>query len=564
MNQLPADSADLGEVTTQPLHNATPEMLHGPWLMMCESLQGELFFERNGFVNFRPGSGLGHGVGRVELISTSLGMSTFTLDLEVYAYQNIAHNPPLSPQRFTVAGYISTVNASKNQYQTLTLNGTLSSTAHSNNQNFNAAKLTPWDPSQAKPWAPDAEVRDALKQFLPPIPTLTSHKHRTHVIETQPGGPKHIDLSYYRVGSIPHVYYIPNYVSQEEQQAMLLQLQATPDQLKTKMKKRVVQEWGCVMCDECKQSFVPDANLPPWTEQVNEMLLYDGVFTPTTFPNNVRIHEYEVGDGIAPHCDGPIYVPRVAIVSLQSSCVMSFYPRREPYDQPMEHYNDTFRFDGEIAKQTPLMSLVLEPGSLLVFEADAYTHHPHGISDREVDSLDPLVSGEVVNRKFLQNPEITEVVRQLRVGVTVRNLLPRCNHQPGRTEYQMQRSWALWNQKQDVGAPHLLLPDTISKPTSQTLAPHQTAAPPKLAPSNHPNISSNTASLEAKVDALLKNQEALSQTVQDLQLLITSSLQKQQSFQTETSTVLNHLSSTILTLESNVDEIVEKINNEHS
>lgn len=82
------------------------------------------------------------------------------------------------------------------------------------------------------------------------------------------------------------------------------------------------------MCAKCKQSFVSDANVPPWVQQFMDMLVYDGLYTPATFPNSVRIHEYHKGDGIGPHCDGPIYVPIVTVLSMASTTVMNFYPRR--------------------------------------------------------------------------------------------------------------------------------------------------------------------------------------------------------------------------------------------
>ena len=38
------------------------------------------------------------------------------------------------------------------------------------------------------------------------------------------------------------------------------------------------------------------------------------------------INEYEVGEGIMPHTDGPCYLPRVATLSLGGACHMQFSP----------------------------------------------------------------------------------------------------------------------------------------------------------------------------------------------------------------------------------------------
>lgn len=42
-------------------------------------------------------------------------------------------------------------------------------------------------------------------------------------------------------------------------------------------------------------------------------------------PNHVLINEYHPDQGIMPHCDGPLYDPLVAILSLGSSVVFDFW-----------------------------------------------------------------------------------------------------------------------------------------------------------------------------------------------------------------------------------------------
>ncbi|CUG89394.1 2OG-Fe(II) oxygenase, putative [Bodo saltans] len=602
MGNMPTD-ADLGDVVTSPARNVTLAQLNGPWLVMAEGLNGELFVEKDGYVLFRPAVGLGYGVGRVSVTDSTIGLTTFQLQLEAYLYENISANPPLLPKRFDLVGMISSAKASKSAYETLTLHGRdfsslqqqQGSSSSSQQQpppqsTFNAAKLTPWSAETAAPPAwkgPSEEVREGFSQLFPSPLKLSSHLLRREESKKRPPPPArsnsplattagywtepavHMDLSQYKVGTIDNVYYIPNYISPDEQQQMLAQLHDTPEAFKSKLTKRTVQEWGCTMCPTCQQSFVSEANLPPWTEAVSDMLLYDGIYSPTLFPNNVRIHEYEVGEGIAPHCDGPIYVPKVSILSLASTSVMNFYSRRDPYDQPMEHYNDTFKFDGVIAKEVPLMSVVMEPGSLLIFDQDAYTHHPHGISDKAVDSLDPSVSGPVVNRHWLTDPNVTEVVRKYRVGVTIRNLLPRCQHDPERAEYNLKRAWQLYHQTAEVGyyLPPVVGPSTsapTTKPSTKTFAAPQQQKqqpPPQQTSSSsqHQTASiESVRSLEAKLDRILANQSELLRTVGDLQQIVSASVTSQHTFQQETSTVLNHLSSTVLQIESQVEELTER------
>lgn len=61
-----------------------------------------------------------------------------------------------------------------------------------------------------------------------------------------------------------------------------------------------------------------------------------------------------------PHKDGPLYVPRVAILSLGGNCQLEF--RKQISEQPS-------------------FSLYLRRRSLLIFTEQLYTEYFHGISE---------------------------------------------------------------------------------------------------------------------------------------------------------------------------------------
>lgn len=397
---------------------------------------------------------------------------------------------------------------------------------------------------------------------------------------TQPAAsptPNHLNLPAYAVGTIPGIYYIPDYVSESEEAQIVSRVRNTPAELKTKIKKRTVQEWGCAMCDTCKQSFVYEACMPHWIQQCNDMLVYDGLFTPTTFPNSVRIHEYEKGEGIGPHCDGPIYVPLVTVLSLASTSVMNFYPRRAPYESnPMEHYNDTFHFaEGDIGKQTPIQSVVMEPRSLLVFSGEAYYYHPHGVSDREVDSLLPEHAGEVVNGHLLRDKAVREVPRTYRVSITTRNLLTRCTHQPTRAEYGMKRAWYMYHQ---LPIPSPLFPtpaarepavaeeESVASLAAESVTPscsrvtrndevHDTDGSGVAAVG--PLSATQLRAWEAKLDAVMAQQRVLTQRVHELSEVVAASAAADAAYRNESAVVLNHLSSSMLDLDAKVSDLVD-------
>jgi hypothetical protein len=85
-------------------------------------------------------------------------------------------------------------------------------------------------------------------------------------------------------------------------------------------------------------------------------------------PNHVLVNRYDVCGGIMPHTDGPLYLARVAIVSLRAPTQMDFGEFVE---------TDVDRF---VRREWRIVdSVVLRPKSLLVFEADAYEKYLHTI-----------------------------------------------------------------------------------------------------------------------------------------------------------------------------------------
>lgn len=64
------------------------------------------------------------------------------------------------------------------------------------------------------------------------------------------------------------------------------------------------------------------------------------------------------------HTDGPLYTPNVAILSLGSTCLMSFY-KSAP----------------DASAQTPVLQVFLRPRSLIVFRDELYTSYLHQIEE---------------------------------------------------------------------------------------------------------------------------------------------------------------------------------------
>lgn len=230
-------------------------------------------------------------------------------------------------------------------------------------------------------------------------------------------------LSQYAVDGITSVQYIPEWIG-PEQEAQFLHLADGGGGLSPweAMRTRSTQEWGAGNRCSCGRGLVREP-LPPWQQELADALHHIGVFDGSLYPmNSVRINSYNPGQGIHPHCDGPVYYPKVAILSMGSTCIFNFYPRSGTEDcMKWDQANDVP--GGHIAGDVPEVSLLLEPRSLLIFDQDAFWHHRHGFDATAVDELkDTICNFQATSYKPGES-----VQRTRRVSLTMRHLLPRCN-----------------------------------------------------------------------------------------------------------------------------------------
>jgi len=230
-------------------------------------------------------------------------------------------------------------------------------------------------------------------------------------------------LAPYSIGHLPSVQYIPDFITAEQEQDFIAQSDAGSGQLRAweDMKTRSTQEWGAGDRCGCGRGLTR-APLPPWQAEIAEVLHHLGVFDSALYPmNSVRINAYRPGQGIFPHCDGAVYYPKVAILSLASPCIFSFYPRSGTEDcMKWDSNNDVP--GGHDRRARPEMSVYLQPRSLLVFSQDAFWHHRHGIDA----SIKDTVTDNVVNAEMSGVTAGETFNRTRRVSLTMRHLLPRC------------------------------------------------------------------------------------------------------------------------------------------
>lgn len=164
-----------------------------------------------------------------------------------------------------------------------------------------------------------------------------------------------------------------------------------------------------------------DAPLPQWLQEpvlprLLSIPLETGgdsdynIFTgsPHRAPNHVLINEYNPGQGIMPHKDGPAYYPVVCTISLGASLCLDIYRTGN---------------DGQ-KEERPAWRILQEPRSLLVTTDQMYTDYMHGIADVvEEDDLGPMT---IANWALLGCPEDLisgSFQRQSRTSLTFRDVV---------------------------------------------------------------------------------------------------------------------------------------------
>ncbi|KAK8124648.1 calpain [Apiospora kogelbergensis] len=153
-------------------------------------------------------------------------------------------------------------------------------------------------------------------------------------------------------------YYIPNFLSADEERALLDKIVSVPRPRWTQLTHRRLQTWP----SELIQNRLVDAPLPDWLNKpvvsrlqsipVSPDGLAGHIFSnsPHSRPNHVLVNEYPPGIGIMPHKDGAAYHPIVCTVSLGSSLVLDIYKSKD---------------DGAL-DPSPVYRVLQEPRSLLI------------------------------------------------------------------------------------------------------------------------------------------------------------------------------------------------------
>ncbi|GAO16935.1 hypothetical protein UVI_02046260 [Ustilaginoidea virens] len=250
------------------------------------------------------------------------------------------------------------------------------------------------------------------------------------------------DLELTKIQGLPSTaYYIPNFVSQQEERVLLDKIATAPKPRWKQLTRRRLQTWP----SDLIRDRLLDAPLPRWLEEpvVSRILslscsasipdddhtieqaitLPHHIFarSPHQRPNHVLVNEYSPGVGIMAHKlkwrekskahptqDGSAYWPVVCTVSLGSSLCLNLHRSMD---------------DGAL-DPTPVWRILQEPRSLLITADDLYTAYLHGIADADEDV--DLSPDTIVNWSLLRDPlqyAQGRNHRQTRTSLTYRDVL---------------------------------------------------------------------------------------------------------------------------------------------
>ncbi|XP_028679986.2 alpha-ketoglutarate-dependent dioxygenase alkB homolog 6 isoform X2 [Erpetoichthys calabaricus] len=202
----------------------------------------------------------------------------------------------------------------------------------------------------------------------------------------------------------PTVYYVPEFISEAEEQALLKQVYSAPKCKWTQLSGRRLQNWGGLPHPKGMLA----EKLPEWLETYTEKISLLSAFGGR-HANHVLVNEYKPGEGIMPHEDGPLYFPTVTTISLGSQVLLDFY-------QPVCRDSEVTTPQTEESRY--LLSLLVEPRSLLILQDEMYTRYLHGIQEMTDDTMTECVANLNCTKARLGHI----LPRSTRISLTIRHV----------------------------------------------------------------------------------------------------------------------------------------------
>jgi len=163
---------------------------------------------------------------------------------------------------------------------------------------------------------------------------------------------------------------------------------------------------GYKITEEFHKNGMISEKIPDWlqksaVDKVNSLSVFGGKNA-----NHVLLNEYKPGEGIMPHLDGDLFYPTITTISIGSHAVLNFYEPEEDKDTACRSWNERL-----------VLSLYVEPRSLLVLQQDMYHKYLHGI--------DQITADHVTKQYPNLNKDLalgSDIERSIRYSLTIRHV----------------------------------------------------------------------------------------------------------------------------------------------
>lgn len=211
------------------------------------------------------------------------------------------------------------------------------------------------------------------------------------------------DSEKFLVKTVPSsCYYIPNFISENEENLLLHNIERTSAVRWTQLKNRRLINFGGVPTQKGMLAEEIPAFLQNYVDKLNRLQIFGEAKA-----NHILLNEYRPGQGIMSHFDGPLFYPTITTLSIGSHTVLEFnQPRAE-------------RDDESLRQEEAIFKLHIEPRSLLILKDDLYHRYMHSISEVDEDDLaDPLIR----NLNHTEGFTGRSVKRGTRYSLTIRNV----------------------------------------------------------------------------------------------------------------------------------------------
>lgn len=194
-------------------------------------------------------------------------------------------------------------------------------------------------------------------------------------------------------------FYVPSFITESEEKLLIHNIEKTSAYRWTQLKNRRLINYGGVPTQKGMIAEEIPGYLQAYLDKINQLQIFDEAKA-----NHILLNEYNAGQGILSHFDGPLFYPTITTISVGSHTVLEFHqPRSEDENAaPLS--------------KTPVFKLLVEPRSLLILKDDLYTSYMHSISEIEEDDL----SDSLIRNLDSSTDEIKP--RSTRYSLTIRNV----------------------------------------------------------------------------------------------------------------------------------------------